>query len=301
MTEPAWRVVRRTTMRTPGLLLLTLVVAACGSGPGGPGAASSPRPDPTQEYTAVGTVLDDADGPVLCLGGVMESYPPQCGGPAVAGWSWRSVEHESAAGVRWGEYVVTGTWDGTTLTLTEDPREAGARDFDDSPAVSDFSTPCPEPRGGWAPAPPDGWQDAGFQRALRLAERIDGLGQVWGDDGSRATSAGGGFEGGATDPVRLVLDVTVAGDETDLAAAERALRAAYDGDVCVTPAAHSRRELEGIARELRARDDLALLLSSTGERVDLTVVHDDGTLQQELDAAYGDDVVEVTPALRPAG
>lgn len=286
-------------MRTPGLLLLALVVTACGSGPGGPGAASSPQPDPDreQEYAAVGTVLDAGRGPELCLGGVAESYPPQCGGPAVAGWSWRSVEHESASGVRWGEYAVTGTWDGETLTLTDSPRRARADDYP-APASdgSDFGTPCRVPRGGWAPAPPDGWQDAGFQRALLLAEQVDGVGQVWGDDGARD-----GFEGGAGDPERLVLNVTVAGDAAAREAAARTLRAAYDGDVCVSRAAHSRRDLEAVAQEIRERDDLGVLVSGTGAHVDLEVVHDDGTLQDELDATYGDGVVRVTSALRPVG
>lgn len=288
-------------MRTPGLLLLALVVTACGSGPGGPGSASTsqprPEPDPEQVYAAVGTVLDAGEGPELCLGGVAESYPPQCGGPEVVGWTWESVEHEAASGVRWGEYAVAGTWDGETLTLTDAPRPARESDYP-APAAdeSDFGTPCEEPRGGWRTAPDGGWQDAGFQRAAALAERLDGVGRVWGDDGAQD-----GFEGGAGDPERLVLNVTLAGDGAAREAAESTLRTAYDGDVCVSPAAHSRRELEGIVREIRERDDLALLGSSTGEHVDLEVVHDDGTLQDELDATYGDGVVRVTSVLRPAG
>ncbi|HET7483286.1 MAG TPA: hypothetical protein VFK89_10535, partial [Actinomycetota bacterium] len=43
--------------------------------------ATPASPDPGTEYEATGFVLQagpDAD-PKLCLGGVMESYPPQCG------------------------------------------------------------------------------------------------------------------------------------------------------------------------------------------------------------------------------
>lgn len=284
-------------MRTPGLLVLALLVTACGSGPGEPAARTTAEPDPDQEYTAVGTVLDDGDGPELCLGGVMETYPPQCGGPSVAGWSWQSVEHDAGSGVRWGAYVVTGTWDGATLTVTDDPRPAGPGDYPDPVAGgSDLATPCEMPRGGWAPAPDGGWQDAGFQQAQRLAEGLDGVGRVWGDDGAQD-----GFEGGAVDPERLVLNVTIAGEETDLAAAERRLRAAYDGDVCVSSAEHSRSELDRIAQELDERDDLDLLVASAGDHVAVEVVHDDGTLQAEMDDAYGPGVVRVTSALVPAG
>jgi hypothetical protein len=39
--------------------------------------------------TTVATVLQEGDGPPeLCLGGVAESFPPQCGGPEIAGWDW---------------------------------------------------------------------------------------------------------------------------------------------------------------------------------------------------------------------
>jgi hypothetical protein len=70
--------------------------------------------------TAVATVLQKGDGPPeLCLGGVAESLPPQCGGPEIAGWDWDAVEADSAQGTTWGEYAVEGTWDGETFRLTE--------------------------------------------------------------------------------------------------------------------------------------------------------------------------------------
>jgi len=67
-----------------------------------------------------GTVLQlDGQAPVLCLGAVAESYPPQCGGPEIVGWDWEAVDlEESASGVTWGTYAVVGTWDGTRFTLT---------------------------------------------------------------------------------------------------------------------------------------------------------------------------------------
>jgi hypothetical protein len=70
--------------------------------------------------TAVAAVLQEGDGPPeLCLAGVAESFPPQCGGPEIVGWDWDAVESESAQDTTWGEYEVEGTWDGETFHLTE--------------------------------------------------------------------------------------------------------------------------------------------------------------------------------------
>lgn len=76
------------------------------------------------EVLAQGTVLQQEEGPPqLCLGGVLESYPPQCAGPVTVNkWDWNEVEQsETAAGVTWGSYAVQGTWDGTTFTRTGEP------------------------------------------------------------------------------------------------------------------------------------------------------------------------------------
>jgi hypothetical protein len=64
-------------------------------------------------------VLDDGYGAELCLGGSDDSRPPQCGGLKLVGWSWaeHEGEYEEAMGVRWGEFVVTGTLDGEEFTV----------------------------------------------------------------------------------------------------------------------------------------------------------------------------------------
>ena len=66
------------------------------------------------------TVMDTGS-PELCLGPVAESWPPQCSGPAIAGWSWadHTGTFESQQGIRWGSYAVAGTWDGEVFTATE--------------------------------------------------------------------------------------------------------------------------------------------------------------------------------------
>ena len=110
----------------------TLLLAACASaspsGDAGDGVTIDPvAPGATiaaeGEVTGQGTVLQVEGKEVnLCLGAVMESYPPQCSGPEVLGWDWASVDGaESANGVTWGTYAVQGTWDGKRFTVTQPP------------------------------------------------------------------------------------------------------------------------------------------------------------------------------------
>lgn len=103
-----------------------LLIAGCagqGGSAGGAGAEWEPgTPTLPAEVTAVGTVLELDGTPMLCLGAIAESYPPQCSGPAVVGWDWAAVEgEETASGVTWGTYAVWGDWDGETFTLTREP------------------------------------------------------------------------------------------------------------------------------------------------------------------------------------
>lgn len=80
-------------------------------------------PDPPKgEVAGQGTVME-MDGAVkLCLGGIAESYPPQCAGIPLEGWSWDGVDgSETASGVTWGAYAVQGTYDGEAFTITQPP------------------------------------------------------------------------------------------------------------------------------------------------------------------------------------
>jgi len=91
------------------------------SAPAGSGALASPGL-PAGEVIGQGTVID-ADGKVkLCLGPIAESYPPQCAGLPVTGWSWDDVEgYETAGDTRWGAYAVQGAYDGESLAVTQPP------------------------------------------------------------------------------------------------------------------------------------------------------------------------------------
>ncbi|WP_353808967.1 hypothetical protein [Agromyces sp. SYSU T00194] len=96
--------------------------ASAGSGPGGDSAGDDvPAPIPAGDVVAQGTVLaEDGAAAQFCIGAVMESYPPQCGGMPLAEWTFPEGTFEEASGVRWGTYAAVGRWDGETFTVTGD-------------------------------------------------------------------------------------------------------------------------------------------------------------------------------------
>ncbi|WP_435745509.1 hypothetical protein [Nocardioides sp. SYSU DS0663] len=98
--------------------------------PADPPASQPAEPRPSTVPAAEGqvrtrdlaTVMDTGKGPAeLCLGPVAESYPPQCGGPELVGWDWSQTQgvFERQGKVRWGSFMVTGTWDGSRFTVED--------------------------------------------------------------------------------------------------------------------------------------------------------------------------------------
>ncbi|MFF3027782.1 hypothetical protein [Microbacterium sp. NPDC057944] len=111
-----------------------LALTACASGPAGSPAPTSTTVPSDQRLEAVhpappqgrvigtGTVIDKGGDVQLCLGAVMESYPPQCQGLPVDGWTWEGVDGSETSGdVTWGTYAVYGTYDGERYTITDPP------------------------------------------------------------------------------------------------------------------------------------------------------------------------------------
>lgn len=142
-------------MRTAWAVVTLLVLAACGTDDGT--RAADPAGDPTASgpSATMPTAIPAARGPVttrypatvmdtgspeLCLGAVAESYPPQCRGTPLVGWSWREQDgaFERAGDVRWGLFAVTGTFDGTTFTV----RSAVAAAVHDPGPLPPEPTPC---------------------------------------------------------------------------------------------------------------------------------------------------------------
>ena len=132
----------RLRVLTLGLALASVVLAssACSgdderavdtAGTPTPAASASPTDPPPlpvgEERTEVNYVVDDGDGPVLCLGAVAESAPPQCTGVPLSGWDWADhPEQEQTGGTRWGTFGVTGTFDGEVFAVTYAAPGAGA-------------------------------------------------------------------------------------------------------------------------------------------------------------------------------
>ncbi len=114
------------------IVLVTLApLTACGGDDGGtasdPAGTTPGTSTPTEVPAAPGKVhtrglvtVMDTGSPELCLGPVAESYPPQCGGPPIDGWDWEEYNgvFEQQGKVRWGQFAVTGRWDGSTFTVT---------------------------------------------------------------------------------------------------------------------------------------------------------------------------------------
>lgn len=267
------------------------------SAPGG--AAPADPPAEEQRYTATAIVLESpAHGPQLCLGGVAESYPPQCGGPDLVGWDWDQVPgEESANGTTWGTYTVVGTWDGRALTLTQPPSEP--QPPEPSHDEDRFATPCPEPEGGWQVVDPSRTDDAAMQEAIGHANAQPDVGGVWLDQSINPAAREEPIdEERMNDPSKLVLNASFTGD---LARHEAALREWWGGPLCVSEARFSRGELEDVRREVEAEVGDRMTYSALDEvrgRVEIGVQVDDG-LQQRMDERYGDGVVVVDAALRP--
>lgn len=264
------------------VLLLAVVASGCGeansgaAGPGVPAASPTAALAADRPVTVTATVLDSGDGPELCLGGVADSLPPQCSGPPITGWDWDDhPEADSANDVRWGEFVLVGGWDGTTFSATES-RPAGADDWAQADAGGP-STPCEEPEGGWAVVDQSinpRWEDY--------------------EDGDWSLEV----QQAMNDPAYTVLNVGVT---DDLAGAEAAVREVWGGPLCVSRVANTFARLREVAVELQdLPGGLGAQFGSISNRVELPVVHDDGSIQAWVDEEYGQDVVVVTSVLEPA-
>ncbi len=108
---------------------ISIVLAGCTAGPASPLPTSTASDDrlteaapPEGRVIATGTVLDTAGDVRLCLGAIMESYPPQCDGIPVDGWSWNDLDGSETSGeTTWGSYAVYGTYDGERYSITDPP------------------------------------------------------------------------------------------------------------------------------------------------------------------------------------
>jgi hypothetical protein len=308
---------RRTALLALALLPL-LAAAACGGAgddvaqdpAAGPTTASSSAPAaPTGIPVATGPVrtrglvtVMDTGSPEVCLGAVAESWPPQCGGPPITNWDWATFGelHEEQTGTRWGSYALTGTWDGTALTVTESVPAAlyDAMTPEPGPMVDDqFAPACPEPAGGW---PDVSVTQKQLEAVTRVASEVPGYAGLWITmrDPRSPEKLDADLAEAAPDKAEMVapvVNVLVTGDPAE---AEARLREAWPGPLCVAKAERSEADLQRIADELTAVPGMLSTVPDVRRAaVVLDVVYDDGSLQAWAEEEYGAGVVDVVSQL----
>lgn len=301
MPVPRRTPMHRTRLARAALAALPiLALPACSTEAELRGVDPAGSPAPTSAVpTAMPTTIPAAAGPVrtrrpvlvldtgspqLCLGAVAESFPPQCQGLPLAGWDWAEHpgDHEQAGRARWGEFAVTGTFDGATVQVTE-AVPAARYDAASTPPEPLTGTPCPEPAGGWRVLDPATATPQALDATLTAAAALPGYAGAWLDE--------------SVGPQGPVLNVALT---RDLAGAQQELRRTWGGALCLSPARHTERELGELALELQRLPGV-LSSSAADDVVHLDVVHDDGTIQAWADAEYGPGRVEVSSALVAAG
>jgi hypothetical protein len=300
--------------------LVVLVLTLSGGCAGGNGAAPGEPADPTDptpsappsasggavpntgvnlvpdgyrgRFRVTATVLRSPEhGPQLCLS-VATSLPPQCGGPDIPNWTWNGLRSESAAGSTWGNYLLTGTSEGDTFTLTEPATVAEGGNG--SPPTPPLGTLCAEPAGGWKPVDPARATREALEAAQIKANADPDFAGLWVDLRSPPNQPPTGEQ----DPTTLVLNVRYT---KDLARHEAELRAVWGGSLCLTQATRSIADLTRIQNELT--DPKAGVTSSSVDirtgTVEIYVFVATQARQRELDAAYGPGVVRLIGQLTP--
>jgi len=221
------------------------------------------------------TVLDSPEhGPQLCHS-VADSYPPQCGGPDIVGWDWAAVPAESANGTTWGGYLLVGTFDGATFTLTQPAVVDDGTVRNPLSSEVDFTAPCPEPSGGWRPVDVARTTGTLLREAMELAQGSAGHAGVWVDQKGP----------GNNDPRQLVLVLRTTGD---VGALEKLVREVWGGALCVTDARFTEAELLAAQATLSGEPGVSgSAVDSVGNRLELSVYVATEARQRDLDARFG--------------
>lgn len=249
----------------------------------------------TTRYQTDSMVLDDPGRPpVLCLGGVADSLPPQCDGIPIADWDWEAVDGEqSAAGSTWGEFHVVGTYDGETFTLLEAGPPRPAEQVEGDPV----DTPCAEPEGGWSSPDPSKATDAHLRELMNAVEDEPDFAGFWIDYVVEPVGEG------SSEPGNVIANVAFTGG---VERHTERIRQLWGGPLCVVEHEHTFAELRGIQRELAEGAAADLGLDMTWSDVDiqdnvveLGVVVADADARAAVEARYGPTAVELHPALEP--
>jgi hypothetical protein len=230
-------------------------------------------------------------GPMICLGVMLMSLPPQCGDVPIANWRWDEVKGEKRLrGAISGGYRLVGRYDGEIFTVTE------IGDFNESsrprePTYPELTSPCPEPAGGWPGLEHLTQEEAGAVHTYARSQPEYVSSWVTHLEPEKLEFS----------PVLVNVFFT-----KNAARHEKELRNLWDGPLCVVErdvrtareASRIRREVEGSLDEL----GLQMLWSSGPDAepiVQIGVVADPGgKAQATLDERYGPGLVQLYPALR---
>jgi hypothetical protein len=275
------------TFRGGAVAALALLALGVACGDEGNRGASVGSPGGDRRYEGSFTVLESAEhGPELCHM-VEDSLPPQCGGLPVVGWDWDTVEGEERVGdTTWGEWHVTGTFDGERFRLTEPPGPPLLGDHDRG---LDFSPACDEP---------DVVDPSHGVAEWEAATQIDGV-----FDSRELVAAWVSDPGGDWDGPFVGNLVVVPGAAQ---AAVARVREHYAGALCVIERdAPTAVELAAVQRELTNEDARAILgtiqSAAADERrgvVVATIWLVDEAAMDYADQRWGD-LVELRGLLRP--
>jgi hypothetical protein len=262
----------------------------------GPGDEPPPRADDRSAlYESDAFVLQSREhGAQLCVGGVAESYPPQCSGIPISNWSWDMVDgEESASGTTWGQFHVVGRYDGTNFTV----RDAGPFRQPPPDDGDPFAAPCAEPDGGWIAIDPARATEEHLQLVVQAAERESDSAGIWVDHLVPPDTVGEG-------PVTPNDVILVAAFTGDLVRHEAELREIWGGPLCVTRHERTLAELERIQAEIASEVGEQLGIEKTWSSLDvmeneveLGVIVADDKVREALNARYGPGAVELHPAL----
>lgn len=299
-------------------LVLVLVIPAAvvfltrGAQTVGAGAGGTVFAGPGTEVAGEAMIYrgEGAQSPVLCLGPVLTSYPPQCGGPTLLGeFSWDEVEFEEASGVRWTNdyYRVQGFFDPAdgeygSLHLSAPLREPdnaelgkmepggqdlGGQDLGEQdlggqdPGELDFPQLCDDPLRGADPALTGIEAENALHAELAQLNVVD----VWVSNG------------------RDAFNVVVRGDAEQVHAH---LRTVWGGELCVetsTEATHADRvaAVEEIFQNLPPGQASSGGPAATTGGIDLELVYLDEAGAEVIREAASGIPVRVTTLLTPIG
>ncbi|MGM7678195.1 hypothetical protein [Microbacterium sp. A94] len=252
-------------------------------------------------------VIERGDRVQLCLGGVLQSIPPGCAdGIDLVGWDWDTVPsgYDEVGDTRWGEYLVTGTYDDAAHTFTVASVSEGvdAASLDSASDVLMFSTPCAEPVNGWQIIDEPRATLETLNAAAEVASQIEGYAVTWVDNAlippaPENTDAEDDLHHYAVYAGRSILNVAV---RSDVAAAETRLREVWGGALCVVNADHTAAELDALVQKVVQEYHGTVVSDAMKGAVYLSVPYDrDGALQQELNDRYGEGRIVVQSALEP--